>query len=232
MKAIQRWLAAAMLIGMCWQPATGQVYEDDYPRVFTPVPYIGVGFNTDINHPIFTASLYANFMMGMPTDMLSLNVGFGYRGFFDSRPPVEFLRWENRTLAYDFFYSSNSGDTRKEVRPVGGQIVLPAEIQLRLIRLSDDIRMYLGFGAELGWRVYESDRYADYYGDHMLNRRSLNIRPMLGVSGGDDEVNFNISLYWRHYTRCPLNYENLYKPDKFDAQNFFGIQFNVSFGFF
>ena len=99
MKAIQRWLAAAMLIGMCWQPATGQVYEDDYPRVFTPVPYIGVGFNTDINHPIFTASLYANFMMGMPTDMLSLNVGFGYRGFFDSRPPVEFLRWENRTLA-------------------------------------------------------------------------------------------------------------------------------------
>lgn len=233
MKAIKQWLVVAMLACVCRQPMTAQVYEDDYTRVISPVPFVGVGFNTDTNHPIFTGSLYAKFEMGMPTDLLSLNVGVGYRGFFDSRPPVEFLRWENRTFADEFFYSNTSSDEyRRDVRPVGGHIVLPAEVQVRLIPLSDDIRMFLGFGAELGWRVYESDRYANYYGDHMLNKRSLNIRPMLGVCGGDDEIQFNVSLYWRHYTRCPLNYENLYKPDKFDAQNFFGVQFSCTFGFF
>jgi hypothetical protein len=110
--------------------------------------------------------------------------------------------------------------------------VLPAEMQLRLIRLGDDARLFLGFGAELGWRVYESSRYEAYYGDHMLNKASLNIRPMIGVCGGDDELNLNMALYWRHYVHAPLNYENLYRSEKFDAQDFFGIQFSVTFDFF
>lgn len=208
-----------------------QVDDKAYEHVLTPVPFLGIGFNADTNDPIFTGSLYAKFEIGLPTDLLSLNVGLGYRGFFDRRPPVEFLWWENRTLSDEIFYSNDDGTT-KSVRPVGGHIVLPAEVQLRLINLGDETRLFLGFGAELGWRIYESDRYARHYGDHMLNKASMNIRPMVGISAGDDDINFNLSLYWRHYTRCPLNYENLYKPEKFDAQNFFGFQLGVTFDFF
>ena len=200
-------------------------------RVLTPVSFIGASFNADTNDPIFTASLCGKFELGMPTDLLSLNIGIGYRGFFDRRPPVEFLRWENRTLSDEFFYTNKDG-TDKGVRPVGGHIVLPAELQLRLIRLGDDARLFLGFGAELGWRLYESSRYEAYYGDHMLNKASMNIRPMIGVCGGDDELNLNLALYWRHYISAPMNYENLYRSKKFDAQDFFGIQFSVTIDFF
>jgi hypothetical protein len=66
----------------------------------------------------------------------------------------------------------------------------------------------------------------------MLNKASMNIRPMIGVCGGDDELNLNLALYWRHYISAPMNYENLYRSKKFDAQDFFGIQFSVTFDFF
>jgi hypothetical protein len=231
-KARRRWLVLAMVGCLFGQPMMAQSYGDgEYARVLTPTPFIGASFNADTNDPIFTASLCGKFELGLPTDLLSLNVGIGYRGLFDRRPPIEFFRWENRTLADDFFYTNEDG-TDKGVRPVGGHIVLPAEMQLRLIRLGDDARLFLGFGAELGWRVYESSRYEAYYGDHMLNKASLNIRPMIGVCGGDDELNLNMALYWRHYVHAPLNYENLYRSEKFDAQDFFGIQFSVTFDFF
>lgn len=218
--------------GLCVQPMMAQSYGDGGDaRVLTPVSFIGASFNADTNDPIFTASLCGKFELGMPTDLLSLNIGIGYRGFFDRRPPVEFLRWENRTLSDEFFYTNKDG-TDKGVRPVGGHIVLPAELQLRLIRLGDDARLFLGFGAELGWRLYESSRYEAYYGDHMLNKASMNIRPMIGVCGGDDELNLNLALYWRHYISAPMNYENLYRSKKFDAQDFFGIQFSVTIDFF
>lgn len=231
-KAKRRWVVFAIVGCLCGQPMMAQSYGDGGDaRVLTPVSFIGASFNADTNDPIFTASLCGKFELGMPTDLLSFNIGIGYRGFFDRRPPVEFLRWENRTLSDEFFYTNKDG-TDKGVRPVGGHIVLPAELQLRLIRLGDDARLFLGFGAELGWRLYESSRYEAYYGDHMLNKASMNIRPMIGVCGGDDELNLNLALYWRHYISAPMNYENLYRSKKFDAQDFFGIQFSVTIDFF
>jgi hypothetical protein len=231
-KAKRRWVVLAMVGCLCGQPMMAQSCGDgEYARVLTPVPFVGACFNADTNDPIFTVSLYGKLELGLPTDLLSFNVGIGYRGFFDRRPPEEFLWWENRTLSDEFFYTNKDG-TDKQVRPVGGHIVLPAELQLRLIRLGDDTRLFLGFGAELGWRVYESNRYAGYYGDHMLNKASLNIRPMIGVCGGDDELNLSMALYWRHYVRAPMNYENLYRSEKFDAKDFFGIQFSVTMDFF
>ena len=231
-KAKRRWVVLAMVGCLFGQPMMAQSYGDgEYARVLTPTPFIGASFNADTNDPIFTVSLYGKLELGLPTDLLSFNVGIGYRGFFDRRPPEEFLWWENRTLSDEFFYTNKDG-TDKQVRPVGGHIVLPAELQLRLIRLGDDTRLFLGFGAELGWRVYESNRYAGYYGDHMLNKASLNIRPMIGVCGGDDELNLSMALYWRHYVRAPMNYENLYRSEKFDAKDFFGIQFSVTMDFF
>ena len=192
----------------------------------SPVVNLGVSFDADTNHPLFTGSLRANMEIGKPSDYLKLRFGAGYRGFFDRNPPYEFIR--NATVSDFLLYSRDNGET-KDVRPVGGQVVVPVEASFRIVPLGDDVYLTLGCGAEYGIRLYQSKRYARYYGDHMMNPNSLSIYPMIGVEGDVDEISLSLALYWRHYTNSPLNYENLRDPKKFDAKNFIGIQLAVGF---
>jgi len=216
-------LAIIALVLASIMPAMAQQYR----KALSPSYYLGVGFNADTNHPLFSGSLRLMFEMGKPTDFLSLNIGAGYRGFFDRRPPYDFIR--HATLSDYLFYSRENGET-KEVRPVGGQIVIPAELQLRPFSLGEDFYFFLGLGAEYGIRLYQSHRYADYYGSHMLNANSLSFYPMLGVVGVvDDDVSVSMSLYWRHYLMQPMNFRELYDSDKFNAKNYFGFQITCSF---
>jgi hypothetical protein len=212
--------AIAMMAIASIMPATAQ-------EVFSPDSYVGLGFNANTNHPLFSGSLRLTWEIGKPSDILGLNVGFGYRGFFDREPPREFLR--HSSFSDYLLYSRENGET-KHVRPVGGQIVIPAEVQLRLISLGEDWRLFVGGGAEYGIRLYQSHRYADYYGNHMLHSNSLSVYPMLGaILDMEDEGSLTLSLYMRHYLKQPMNYENLYDPDKFNARNYFGFQVTMAF---
>lgn len=212
-----------MMAAASIMPATAQ----ESTQVFSPDSYVGFGFNADTNHPLFSGSLRLMWEIGKPTDILGLNLGFGYRGFFDREPPREFLR--HSSFSDYMLYSRENGET-KNVRPVGGQIVIPAEVQLRLISLGEDWRLFVGGGAEYGIRLYQSHRYADYYGNHMLHANSLSVYPMLGaILDMEGEGSLTLSLYMRHYLKQPMNYENLYDPDKFNARNYFGFQITMGF---
>ena len=212
-------LAITLVAGL--MPVTAQ----DYRQAFSSNSYVGLGFNADTNHPIFSGSLRLMWEFGKPSDMLGLNVGFGYRGFFDREPPREFLR--NASFSDYVLYSKENGET-KNVRPVGGQMVIPAEVQLRLFSLGDDWRLFIGCGAEYGIRLYQSHRYADYYGAHVMSNNSLSVYPMLGAIGDlDDDLSLSFSLYWRHFVKEPMNYKELWDPDKFDAKDFIGFQITL-----
>ena len=91
-------------------------------RFLSPVANLGIGFDADTNHPLFTGSLRAFMEIGKPSDYLKLSFGAGYRGFFDRNPPYEFIR--NATVSDYLLYSRDNGET-KDVRPVGGQVVVP-----------------------------------------------------------------------------------------------------------
>lgn len=214
----KRGLAIALLAGLLALPSHAQ---QSGSKLISPSINMGLSFYADTNHPIFTGSLGFKMEFGKPTDWLGLNVGVGYRGFFDRNPPYRFIT--NRTFSDYMFYSDEYGRS-KHVRPVGGQLVIPAEAQLRLISLGEDTRLFLGCGVEYGVRLYQSKRYADYYGSNIFNSYSLGVYPMLGIVADVDELNVSASLYWRHYTNSPFNNDNLYQNDKFDAQNFFGFQ--------
>jgi len=213
--------AMAVLAVAGLMPAAAQ----ESSQVFSPTSYVGIGFNADTNHPIFSGSLRLMWEIGKPTDRLGLNVGIGYRGFFDREPPREFLR--NASFSDYMLYSKSNGET-KNVRPVGGQVVIPAELQLRLFRLGEDVTMFIGGGAEYGIRLYQSHRYEDYFGAHIMKANSLSVYPMLGiVVDSDGDVSFSGSLYWRHFVKEPMNYKELWDPDKFDAKDFFGFQLTL-----
>lgn len=218
----KRGFLLAILASLLTMPSQAQ---ESSQQLLSPSINMGLFFNADTNHPIFTGSLGFKLEFGKPTDWLGFNVGVGYRGFFDRNPPYSFIT--NRSFSDYMFYSDEYGRS-KNVRPVGGQLVMPAEVQLRLISLGDNTRLFFGCGAEYGIRLYQSNRYANYYGDHIFNSYSLGIYPMIGVVADVDELFLSASLYWRHYTQSPFNYQNLYDKDKFDALNFFGFQIVVT----
>lgn len=219
MKALRRIIVAVIVGTIVSIPASAQ------RQFITPTTAIGIGFNADTNHPLFSGSLRALMEIGKPSDYLKLNVGIGYRGYFDRKPPYEFIR--NSTLSDWLLYSKeNESD---EVRPVGGQLIIPVEAYLRILPLGEDVYLSLGCGVEYGIRLYQSNRYADYYGAHIMNEQSLSIYPLIAIEGDIDEGTFCASLYWRHHSKSPFNYKNLWDEKKFDALNFFGFQLSVSF---
>lgn len=221
MKTFGQWLTIGAITLLM---ATTNANAQQMRQFLTPKPNFGIGFNADTNHPIFSGSLRVMMELGMPSDYIKFNIGAGYRGYFDRNPPHEFIR--NATFSDYLLYSDEYGHS-KNVRPVGGQVIIPAEVYLRLINLGDDAFISLGCGAEYGIRLYQSDRYARYYGDHILNDNSFSFYPMITIEGDIEDVYCSASLYWRHNAKSPFNYKNLYDSKKFDALNFFGFQLTV-----
>ena len=217
-----KWVLMAIMAVVMTVPASAQKSR----QLITPTTGFGVAFNADTNHPLFSGSLRAIMEIGEPSDFLKLNFGAGYRGYFDRNPPYEFLR--NASFSDYMLYSKENGET-KNVRPVGGQVIIPVEAYLRVVPLGDDVYLSLGCGAEYGIRLYQSNRYGRYYGDHIMNPSSFCFYPLIAIEGDIDEGTFSASLYWRHHTESPFNYKNLYDPEKFDALNYIGFQLSVSF---
>ena len=223
-KGLRKMMMVAVLAFFVTMSANGQVTR----HLLTPTSALGIGFNADTNHPLFSGSLRLMMEVGKPSDYLKLNFGVGYRGYFDRKPPYEFIR--NSTWSDWLLYSKENES--EEVRPVGGQVIVPVEAYLRILPLGDDVYLSLGCGAEFGVRLYQSKRYGRYYcieGEHIMKPNSLSFYPLIAIEGDIDEGTFCASLYWRHHTMSPFDYKNVYDPGKFDALNYLGFQLSVSF---
>lgn len=201
------------------------VAAQDYRKAITPKLSWGGAINFDTNHPAFSASGRVMAQIGTLDDVLNVNFGVGYRGYFDREPPAEFIY--HASFSDYMLYSNNDGHD-SHVRPMGGQVVLPAELHLSAIELGEDTRLFAGIGVEYGIRLYQSKRYARYYGAHVMNSNSIAFYPMLGVKFGDEDFCCTLSLYWRHHTQCAFNDKEL-DIDKFTAKNFFGLQLTAAF---
>jgi len=174
----------------------------------------------DLNLPTTSASLRFVTQMGSQNDVFNINLGIGYRGFFDTKPPREFI--DHPSFSDYLLY--NSDDDESGVRPMGGQLIIPAEFHLNAFKLGESIRLFFGAGAEYGVRVYQSKRYERYYGAHVMRAASMSFYPMVGIHINDDEdADINISLFWHYYSHPALNGAEL-DIDKFTARGFLGIQ--------
>lgn len=219
-KTIQREFLVLLLLCLTVFPATAQ---DISRNALTPECHFGGYFSADTNHPTFTGGVGFKAQLGNFDDLINLSLGLGYRGFFDRHPPVSFL--VHPTFSDYLFY--DKGEHSNDVRPMGGQLVVPAELMLNLVRVDDDIYLFLGIGVEYGLRLYQSHRYGDHYGAHVMTSNSLAFHPMVGIQSTLDDALISFSLYWRHYTKRPLNGEVI-DIDKFTARNFFGLQIGVT----
>jgi len=221
-RGLGKWVLMTIMAVVMTIPASAQKSR----KLITPITGFGLAFNADTNHPLFSGSLRATMEIGEPSDFLKLSFGAGYRGYFDRNPPYEFIR--NASFSDYMLYSKDNGET-KNVRPVGGQVIVPVEAYLRVVPLGDDFYLSLGCGLEYGIRLYQSKRYGRYYGDHIMNPSCFSFYPLIAIEGDMDEATFSASLYWRHNTESPFNYKNLYNPEKFDDLNYIGFQLSVCF---
>lgn len=192
-------------------------------NVFTPAVGIGGGINVDFGNNKSTASLRLQATLGKPDDILNISCGFGYRGWFDLHPPREFI-YHPSFSDYLLYHDENGHD--KYIRPMGGQLIIPAEAHLNLVPLGDDCFLFAGCGIEYGIRLYKSRRYERHYGAPVLNNSSFAVYPMLGVNIGQENWGGSIALYYRFYTKDCLNSKEI-PIQKFESNNVFGIQFTV-----
>ncbi len=215
--------------------------EGSYRKTFTPVLGIGFSLNVDANglhvgrykeskvpdKPAFSASLMATGRLGAATDILNLTFGLGYRGFFDQAPPHDFV--QNPSFSDALLYTKKKDESGgSEIRPLGGMLVLPAELHINLIPVSDNGAFFIGGGIEYGVRLYQSKRYEEYFGSHILNKASLSFYPMIGLAGDTDDFGFMLSVFYRRYLVNSFNTKDV-PIDKF-SRNYLGLQFSVVFG--
>ena len=199
--------------------------QQEYRTVLTPKFNYGAAFQADFNFPTMSASLRFVTQLGGQNDVFNLNLGIGYRGFFDSKPPREFI--DHPSFSDYMLYNNDQGETG--IRPMGGQLIVPAELHLNAFRLGESTRLFLGVGAEYGIRVYQSHRYERFYGAHVMRAASMSFYPMLGIDVMDDDDGIiNFSLFWRYYSHPALNGAEL-DIDKFTARGFGGIQLTAVF---
>lgn len=224
--------------------AYSQANEGETPSrpYFSPHLRFGVTLNVDANglhggryresevpdKPAFGGSLVAKLHAGEATDVFNFSIGLGYRGFWDQAPPHEFVR--HSTFSDYLLYSRNHSDNRdgSEVRPLGGQLVIPAEAHINLVRMGDEGSFFIGGGLEYGLRVYQSKRYANYFGAHIMNVASLSYQPMIGIKADLEDFGFMLSLYYKRYIYNAFNTKDI-PIDKFN-RGYLGIQLSIVLG--
>ena len=207
----------AMVIGAWAQSGNGGTRS--YRQFVTPTLDVTPGFDVDFNKQVVSGSLAVSATMGEAGDLMNISLGLGYRGFWDMKPPVEFLRHPSVS---DFLLYTKSSyyDRRNEVRPMGGEFIIPAELHINALRITDDDWMlFVGIACELGLSVYQSNRYRDHYGTKIMRSSAFSFSPRIGISG--DEGAF--SIYWRHYASNCFNDRDFAGFD-FASKNHFGLQ--------
>ncbi len=220
--------------------------QDDTPssyrKFLTPELHFGLSLNVDANGlhsgryketkvpdgPVFSASLAAIAYLGVPDDLVNLSLGVGYRGLFDQTPPHEFITHPSFSDYMIYVKEPNNWrDESNEVRPIGGLLVFPFELHLNILPLGSDSYLFVGSGAEYAIRLYQPERYERYFGAHVLNRASLSVSPLVGLSLSEDDMLFNLSLYFRHYLYNCFNTKDL--PIGKFSHNHIGAQISVAF---
>lgn len=222
-------LVLSMVMATSATTVWAQRYENtaNAKHILTPTLNWGASIDGDLalKGDALSASLAVLANLGQFSDHLNLSIGLGYRGYFDTRPPKEFI--EHKTFSDYLLYTNQHGDD-KGLRPMGGQIVLPVELTLNLIRVANVGVITLGCEVEGGLRIYQSDRYKRFYSDNVMTPMGLSISPGIGFSFCDDDNDFGgkITLYWRHSLLNSFNSRDL-PVDKFNNRDFIGIQLTI-----
>ncbi len=123
------------------------------------------------------------FNIGRFTDLLNVSVGAEYIEYIVSDPRPE--------------------DTRSTLNLVdgGGQLVVPVTAKLLLLRTSEWSKVYVGCGAEWGFRMHEGGVTESYYPDkHALRKTSMAVVPMLGCRS----QHLDFGIYYKHYVDKPF----------------------------
>ena len=208
-------------------------------HLLTPEWYGGLGLTVDANglhggryserqvpdKPAISFSLTAMAQLGTVNDVLNLSLGLGDRGLFDQAPPHEFI-YNASFSDYLLYTKSDHREGGSEVRPLGGLLVVPLELHVNLFPFNGGA-VFIGSGVEYALRLYQSKRYGEYFGSHILNKYSLSVNPMIGITGDTDEFVFSLSLYFRHYLQNCFNVRDI-PVGKF-ARNHLGLQFSIVF---
>lgn len=172
-----------------WQPVRGQTtssastnqsYDNWWSRRFT----VGLTFTGDFYKYAGGVGGGLLFNFGRDTDLLNVSVGAEYIEYLASDPRPEEIK------------------SKLNIVDAGGQLVVPVMAKLLLLRTSKWSKVYIGCGAEWGFRMRDGSSLADYYPEgHVLRKTSMAVVPMLGSRS----YNLDFGIYYKHYIDKPFN---------------------------
>ena len=172
-----------------WQPVRGQAtstasssqnYDNWWSRRFT----VGLTFTGDFYKYSGGVGGGLLFNFGRDTDLLNVSVGAEYIEYMASDPRPEEIK------------------SKLNIVDAGGQLVVPVMAKLLLLRTSKWSKVYIGCGAEWGFRMRDSSLIDDYYPEgHVLRKTSMAVVPMLGSRS----YNLDFGIYYKHYIDKPFN---------------------------
>lgn len=124
------------------------------------------------------------FNLGRHTDIINISFGAEYVEYLAADPRPEETR------------------SKLNIVDAGGQLVVPVMAKLLLLRTSKWSKVYIGCGAEWGFRMRDDGVLEDYYPErHVLRKKSMAIVPMLGSRS----ENLDFGIYYKHYIDKPFN---------------------------
>ena len=172
-----------------WQPVRGQTtssastnqsYDNWWSRRFT----VGLTFTGDFYKYAGGVGAGLLFNFGRDTDLLNVSFGAEYIEYLASDPRPEELK------------------SKLNIIDAGGQLVVPVMAKLLFLRTSEWSKVYIGCGAEWGFRMRDGSSLADYYPEgHVLRKTSMAVVPMLGCRS----YNLDFGIYYKHYIDKPFN---------------------------
>lgn len=172
-----------------WQPVRGQTtssastnqsYDNWWSRRFT----VGLTFTGDFYKYAGGVGAGLLFNFGRDTDLLNVSFGAEYIEYLASDPRPEELK------------------SKLNIIDAGGQLVVPVMAKLLFLRTSEWSKVYIGCGAEWGFRMRDGSSLADYYPEgHVLRKTSMAVVPMLGSRS----YNLDFGIYYKHYFDKPFN---------------------------
>ena len=133
-----------------WQPVRGQTtssastnqsYDNWWSRRFT----VGLTFTGDFYKYAGGVGAGLLFNFGRDTDLLNVSFGAEYIEYLASDPRPEELK------------------SKLNIIDAGGQLVVPVMAKLLFLRTSEWSKVYIGCGAEWGFRMRDGSSLADYY---------------------------------------------------------------------
>lgn len=172
-----------------------------------------------------------NFKLGIDADFgTSINGASGADMFYSTGLLLRFgnvdhvfslvtglkYRWFRVMPDYDGYY--DNGET--EWQHFAGSLNVPLSIRFNLGRATSNSSVYLGLGAEYGFKMFPAKGM-----DEIVNKNYLSIYPQLGVMWS----NFEISCYWKTYSISPFVEYASNNFDEYKCNSLLGMQMSIYF---